>query len=50
MLAGDGIVMREQAEQIKVLRSAIENLVSVKGRHHTELAYLRCVEALEETK
>jgi septal ring factor EnvC (AmiA/AmiB activator) len=34
-----------QAENAR-LRDVLENLVAVKGRHHTEMAYKRCVEAL----
>ena len=37
-------------EQVKMLQSAIKNLRDVKGRHHSEIAYKRLIEALDATE
>ena len=37
-------------EQVKMLQSAIKNLRDVKGRHHSEIAYKRLIEALAATE
>lgn len=37
-------------EQVKMLQSAIKNLRDVKGRHHSEIAYKRLIEALTATE
>lgn len=33
-------------EKLEIARTALENLIAVKGRYHTEQAYRRCEEAL----
>ena len=38
------------SDRIAVLESSIKNLVKVKGRHNTEIAYQRLVAALEKSK
>ena len=40
----------EMIERLKEIESAAQNLVKMKGRHNTEIAYQRLVAALEETK
>ena len=40
----------ELREQVKMLQSAIKNLRDVKGRHHSEIAYKRLIEALVTTE
>jgi hypothetical protein len=37
-------------ERLERIEAAALNLVKVKGRHHTEIAYQRLVAALEESK
>ena len=40
----------EMIERLKKIESAAQNLVKMKGRHNTEIAYQRLVAALEESK
>ena len=40
----------EMIERMKRIESAVQNLVKMKGRHNTEIAYQRLVAALEESK
>ena len=40
----------EMIERLKKIESAAQNLVNMKGRHNTEIAYQRLVAALEESK
>ena len=40
----------EMIERMKKIESAAQNLVNMKGRHNTEIAYQRLVAALEELK
>jgi len=40
----------EMIERMERIESAAQNLVKMKGRHNTEIAYQRLVAALEETK
>ena len=44
---GEAVEMIERLEQIE---AAAQNLVKMKGRHNTEIAYQRLVAALEESK
>ena len=40
----------EMIERMERIESAAQNLVKMKGRHNTEIAYQRLVAALEESK
>jgi hypothetical protein len=40
----------EMIERMERIESAAQNLVKMKGRHNTEIAYQRLVSALEEPK
>ena len=40
----------EMIERMERIESAAQNLVRMKGRHNTEIAYQRLVAALEESK
>lgn len=40
----------EMIERLKKIESAAQNLVNMKGRHNTEIAYRRLVATLEESK
>ena len=40
----------EMIERMEKIESAAQNLVKMKGRHNTEIAYQRLVAALEEPK
>ena len=40
----------EMIERMERLESAAQNLVKMKGRHNTEIAYQRLVAALEKSK
>lgn len=40
----------EMIERMNRIESAAQNLVKMKGRHNTEIAYQRLVAALEESK
>ena len=40
----------EMIERMEKIESAAQNLVKMKGRHNTEIAYQRLVAALEESK
>lgn len=40
----------EMIERMERIEAAAQNLVKMKGRHNTEIAYQRLVAALEETK
>ena len=40
----------EMIERVERIESAAQNLVKMKGRHNTEIAYQRLVAALEEPK
>ena len=40
----------EMIERLKKIESAAQNLVKMKGRHNTEIAYQRLVAALENLK
>ena len=44
------IEMIERMERMERIESAAQNLVRMKGRHNTEIAYQRLVAALEESK
>lgn len=40
----------EMIERLEQIEAAAQNLVKMKGRHNTEIAYQRLVDALEESK
>ena len=40
----------EMIERMERIESAAQNLVKMKGRHNTEIAYQRLVAALEKSK
>lgn len=42
--------LRANVERMEKIESAAQNLVKMKGRHNTEIAYRRLVAALEESK
>lgn len=40
----------EMIERLEQIEAAAQNLVKMKGRHNTEIAYQRLVDALEKSK
>ena len=42
--------LRAKIERMEKIESAAQNLVKMKGRHNTEIAYRRLVATLEELK
>ena len=42
--------IKAEQHKVKVLTDAIDNLVQQKGRHNTEIAYKRLVEAIANVK
>jgi len=43
---GENASLSQQLEAARGIISAAENLVKVKGRHHSEIAYTKLIEAL----
>lgn len=37
-------------DELKTLKSAVENLIAVKGRHHTAVAYIKLVQLLRKQR
>ena len=50
----DNVQLRTEIDRLRnehaELLAAIENLIRVKGRHHTEIAYKRLVETYDSVK
>ena len=44
------VALRAKIERMEKIESAAQNLVKMKGRHNTEIAYRRLVATLEESK
>jgi hypothetical protein len=42
--------LTQMIELLREMGSALENLEQVKGRHHTEHAYNKCMDALQKYK
>lgn len=42
--------LRAEVATLRNIKEAAENLIRVKGRHHSEIAYQRLVEAMEASK
>ena len=49
-LSAERDALRAKIEQMEKIESAVQNLVKMKGRHNTEIAYRRLVATLEESK
>jgi len=50
MLGNQGETILAMIELLREMGEALENLEQVKGRHHTEQAYNKCMDALERYK
>lgn len=50
VLQSELAAVRQELEEAWKIREAAENLIKVKGRHHTEIAYQRLITALDAAR